>query len=135
MSTLTIFALCRIPVELAVFGFALWYYRRQRVSCSPRWALATALAGLLATTAGDCFGHRGEKAIWLVFVGFVLICIAALSYLERLKQGGLPSNPIARVIQKITVVAFYCYMLGQVVTYAVNTRDRVRDDQLEKSGS
>ena len=100
--------------------------------CSVPFGIAIFLASL---TPGDCFGRRGEKAIWLVFVGFVLACIAALSYLERLKQGGLPSDPIGRVIQKITVVGFYCYMLGQVVTYAVNTRDRVRDDKLGKSGS
>ena len=74
-------------------------------------------------TPTDRFGRRSEKAIWLVFTLFILAVIGGLTYL---KGHGLPSRPTGPFIQKMTVLAFYVYMLGQVVAYARNTRP-VRD--------
>ena len=60
--------------------------------------------------------------------------VAALGYLAQLKQGGLPSRPTGPVIQKITVLGFYIYMLGQVVMYAVNSRRELRAEKEKSDG-
>ena len=99
--------------------------------CSVPLGIAILLAGF---TPDDCFGRRGEKAIWLVFAGFILACVAALSYLTHLKQGGLPFRPTGPVIQKITVLGFYVYMLGQVIAYAINARRSLRQSEPERDG-
>ncbi|MCI5779557.1 MAG: hypothetical protein MR051_07075, partial [Lentisphaeria bacterium] len=74
-----------------------------------------------ALTSDDQFGRRGEKGIWLVFMLFILAVIGGLTFL---KGHGLPSRPTGPFIQKMTVLAFYIYMLGQVIAYARNTRTR-----------
>ena len=40
----------------------------------------------------------------------------------RHSSHGLPSRPTGPFIQKMTVLAFYIYMLGQVIAYARNAR-------------
>ena len=54
---LTVFALSRVPVVLAVFAAAWRHYRRKSVSLTAFPALLLPLAGLLITTAGDLSGN------------------------------------------------------------------------------
>jgi len=75
-----------------------------------------------APTPDDQFGRRSEKAIWLVFILFILAVIGGLTYLIGHKPRGLPFTPMAQFVQKMTVLAFYIYMMGQVTAYAINTR-------------
>lgn len=72
-------------------------------------------------TPGDRFGTRTEKTIWLIFVLFTLAVIGALTWLTGHKPVGLPRSPTGPVVQKMVVLAFYIYMLGQVVAYCRNT--------------
>ena len=76
-----------------------------------------------ALTPSDRFGRRSEKTIWLVFILFILAVIGGLTYLVNHKPYGLPSTPTGPFVQKMTVLAFYIYMLGQVFAYARNTRN------------
>ena len=84
--------------------------------CTVPFGIAILLSSL---TPSDQFGRRSEKAVWLIFAVFILAAVGALTYL---KQHGLPSRPTGPFIQKMTVLAFYIYMLGQVIAYARNTR-------------
>ena len=84
--------------------------------CTVPFGIAIFFASL---TPEDVFGRRSEKAIWLIFAAFIVAVVGGLTYL---KQYGLPNRPTGPFIQKMTVLAFYIYMLGQVVTYARNTR-------------
>lgn len=74
--TLTLFALCRIPVVLAAFGAALWYYRRNGVVCTALPKLLLPLLGMLVTSAGDlagtwvrgCFVFGASHLFWFAFL-------------------------------------------------------------------
>ena len=85
--------------------------------CSIPLGIAILFAAL---TPGDLFGRRSEKAIWLVFAAFVLAVVGALTFLEQHRL--LPHRPTGPVIQKTTVLAFYIYMMGQVLAYLRSTR-------------
>ncbi len=81
------------------------------------------VAILLASATGtDVFGRWTEKVIWLVFLLFMILVIGCLGYLRRLGTGGFPSNPTGPIIQKIVVLGFYVFMLGQVIAYWGRTR-------------
>lgn len=99
--------------------------------CSGPFALAI-LFSLL--TPGDCFGRRSEKLIWLVFAAFNIVILETLAYLITLKKDGLPHIPTDPIIQKIAVTGFYIYMLGQMVTYAVNARREAAAEARPYSG-
>ena len=79
-----------------------------------------------ALTPADCFGRRSEKTIWLVFMLFTLAEVCALNYLKNLDGNGLPANPTGPLVQKILVLSFYIYMLGQVISYFYNTNTALK---------
>ena len=91
--------------------------------CTVPFGLAILFSAL---TGDDRFGRRGEKAVWLVFILFVLTVTGGLTYLSHQTDQGLPSNPTRPFTQKTVVLAFYTYMMGQVIAYACNTRQRRR---------
>ena len=73
---LTIFALIRVPVVLAVFAAAWRHHRKKAVPLTPFPALLLPLAGLLITTAGDlsgnwfraCFVFGASHLCWFAFL-------------------------------------------------------------------
>ena len=87
--------------------------------CTVPFGIAILLSAL---TGDDRFGRRSEKSIWLIFILFILAVVGGLAFLVHQKAHGLPSNPTGPFMQKMTVLAFYIYMLGQVIAYARNTR-------------
>lgn len=91
--------------------------------CSVPFGLALACT----VTADDLFGRRSEKVIWLIFVLFTGAAALCFSYLRKVAPYGLPPTPTGQVIQKMVVLAFYVYMLGQVITYVYNSRKKCRE--------
>ena len=93
--------------------------------CTVPFGIAILFSSLTPT---DRFGSRSEKTIWLTFILFILAVIGGLTFL---KGHGLPSRPTGPFIQKMTVLAFYIYMLGQVIAYARNIRSVRSDNHAE----
>ena len=87
--------------------------------CSIPFGMAIVCAAL---TGNDRFGRSGEKIVWLIFMLFVVAVFGGLSFLCGIDHGGLPSYPTGPFMQKMLVLAFYIYMLGQVITYTVSCR-------------
>ena len=74
------------------------------------------LAILLSSfTPSDRFGTRREKLIWLVFMLYGLTICGALCWLIGRPPCPLPFRPTGPLVQKILVVGFYVYMMGQIV--------------------
>ena len=66
-------------------------------------------------TPSDRFGSRREKLIWLVYLLYGLAISGTLNWLVDRPPYPLPHRPTGPLVQKIMVVGFYIYMLGQVI--------------------
>lgn len=89
--------------------------------CWMPFSLAMLAASL---TPSDRFGSRREKLIWLVFVLYGLAISGTLSWLIRRPPHPLPFRPTGPLVQKIMVVGFYVYMLGQVIRMNISEQTR-----------
>ena len=83
-------------------------------------------------TPSDRFGTRREKLIWLVFVLYGLVIAGTLSWLVGRPPHPLPFRPTKPLVQKIMVLGFYIYMLGQVIRLNCLPGDLSVDRSIEK---